>query len=126
MQEKKSSHFIFTTVIGGLIFLVPIVVLALVIAKAMGFMMVVAQPMAEWLPIDTIGGVALANVLAILALIVACFLAGLLARQALAEAQDLSESLAPPQPNTGRSVIAATAASSVQPSRIGSCGAGTP
>jgi uncharacterized membrane protein len=86
MQEKKSSHFIFTTVIGGLIFLVPIVILALVIAKAMGFMMVVAQPMAEWLPIDTIGGVALANVLAILALIVVCFLAGLLARQALASA----------------------------------------
>jgi uncharacterized membrane protein len=86
IREKKRSHFICTTVIGGFIFLVPVVVLAVVVVKAMDFMMVVAQPMAGWLPIDTISGVALANVLAILALIVVCFLAGLLARQALASA----------------------------------------
>ena len=30
IQEKKRNHFIFTTVIGGFIFLVPVVILALV------------------------------------------------------------------------------------------------
>ena len=86
MSEQKRSHFMLTTIIGGVVFLVPVVILAVVIVKAMGFMMVVAKPMADWLPIDTIAGVTLANVLAILALIVVCFLAGLLARQALASA----------------------------------------
>ena len=86
MSEQKRSHFILTTIIGGVVFLVPVVILAVVLVKAMGFMMIVAQPMADWLPIDTVSGVALANVLAILALIVVCFLAGLVARQALASA----------------------------------------
>ena len=54
------------------------------LSKAAGFMMVIAQPLAAWIPVDTIGGIALANLIAIAAVIVLCFLAGLVARQALA------------------------------------------
>ena len=46
--------------------------------------MVIAQPLADWLPVDTVGGVALANLLAILAVIVVCFIAGLIARHSMA------------------------------------------
>lgn len=86
MSEKRGIQFVLTTAIGGVVFLIPVVVLVVVIAKAIGFMMVVAKPMADWLPVDTIGGVALANVIAGVALVLVCFLAGLLARHALASA----------------------------------------
>ena len=84
MSEKRGIQFVLTTAIGGVRFLIPVVVLVVVIAKAIGFMMLVAKPMADWLPVDTIGGVALANVIAGVALVLVCFLAGLLARHALA------------------------------------------
>ena len=86
MSEKRGIQFVLTTAIGGVVFLIPVVVLVVVIAKAIGFMMVVAKPMADWLPVDTIGGVALANVIAGVALVLVCFLAGLLDRHALASA----------------------------------------
>lgn len=83
-EKKKGVRFILTTVIGGVVFLVPVVILGVVIIKAAGFMMVIAEPLAAWFPVDSIGGVALANIIALLAVIVVCFLAGLLARHALA------------------------------------------
>ena len=73
-----------TTLIGGLLFLVPLVIIIVVIGKAIGVMMIVAEPMADWLPIDSVGGVALANLLAILCLLFICYLAGLIARISLA------------------------------------------
>jgi len=84
MKDKLGIDFIKTTVIGGLIFLVPLIFLVFMLGKAVGFMMVIAEPLADWIPIDTIGGVALANLLAILAVIVVSFIAGLVARHSIA------------------------------------------
>lgn len=84
MKRNKGVRFISTTVIGGLLFLVPLGFLGFVLFKIFGFMMIIAEPMAGWIPVDTIGGVALANLIAIGALILLSFLAGLLARNALA------------------------------------------
>jgi len=84
MSEKKRLQFVLTTVIGGLLFLVPIVFLGFILTKAAGFMMIIAKPLAAWIPVDSIGGVALANFIAIAAVIFVCFLAGLVARHALA------------------------------------------
>ena len=75
-------NFLKTTVIGGLVFLVPLVVLGLVIGKAIGVMLIVAEPMASFLPVDSIGGVALANLIALACIVLICFLAGLLANEA--------------------------------------------
>lgn len=69
-----------TTLIGGLLFLVPVVIILVVLGKAISFMMIIAEPMADFLPIDSIGGVALANLLALLCLLLICYLAGLVAR----------------------------------------------
>ncbi len=50
MSSKTGGiHFIKTTVIGGLVFLVPVVVLVIVLAKAAGLMMMVAEPMAAYM-----------------------------------------------------------------------------
>ncbi len=84
MSDKKGVKFLLTTVIGGLLFLVPVVFLIMILTKAAGFMMVIAKPLAAWIPVDSIGGVALANLIAIVAVILLCFLAGLVARHALA------------------------------------------
>lgn len=84
MKNNKGVQFIGTTVIGGLLFLVPVVFLGYVLFQAFGVMMLIAEPMAEWLPVDTVGGVALANLIAIFAIVIICFLAGLIARNALA------------------------------------------
>jgi len=84
MKDKKGVRFLLTTVIGGVLFLVPVVFLGMIVTKAAGYMMVIAQPLADWIPVDTIGGIALANMIAIVAVIFLCFLAGLVARQALA------------------------------------------
>jgi len=80
MKKKPGLNFVITTVIGGAVFLVPLMVLIFVFGKAIGYMMLIAEPLADWLPVDTIGGVALANLLAILAVIVVSFIAGLIAR----------------------------------------------
>jgi len=73
-------NFLKTTVIGGVFFLVPLVVLALVIGKAIGIMLVVAEPLARVIPIDSVAGFALVNVVAAAIVILICFLAGLTAR----------------------------------------------
>jgi len=84
MTDKPVVTFVLTTIIGGLLFLVPLMFLIFILGKAVGFMMVIAKPLADWLPVDTVGGVALANLLAILAVIVVCFIAGLFARHSMA------------------------------------------
>jgi uncharacterized membrane protein len=84
VKNNKGIQFIFTTIIGGLLFLVPVGFLAFVLFKVFGFMVMIAEPMADWLPIDTVGGIALANLIAVLAIILLCFFAGLIARNALA------------------------------------------
>jgi len=74
--------FLRTTVVGGLFFLIPLVVLLLILAEAYRAMKVVAQPLSAWLQVDTVAGIALANLLAIALVVLLCFLAGLLARSA--------------------------------------------
>jgi uncharacterized membrane protein len=78
-------NFFKTTLIGGLIFLVPVVVVGMIVFKAIGFMLVIAEPMARFLPVDSVGGIALANIIAVLIVLLLCFVAGLLALTAPAQ-----------------------------------------
>jgi len=71
-----------TTLIGGAVFLIPFVIALLVVEKAIGIMKVIAQPLARWIAVDTDAGIALANFIALLSVIIICFLAGLFARGA--------------------------------------------
>ena len=72
-----------TTIIGGLIFLVPIVIVAAILGKAYRIMMLVARPLDGLIPLEKVGGVALANILAVIILIIVCYLAGIAARSSL-------------------------------------------
>jgi uncharacterized membrane protein len=75
-------RFIKTTVIGGILFLVPIVIFIAVIGKALEVSNQLAAPLAAVLPVDSIGDLAIVHVLAILILVALCFVAGLIARTA--------------------------------------------
>ena len=81
-KSRPRVHFIKTTVIGGIVFLVPVVFLIIILTQATKIMMRVAEPMARWIPVDTVGGVALANIIAVIGIVVLCFIAGLVARRA--------------------------------------------
>ena len=71
---KSFTQFIKTTMLGGLIFLVPLFIVTIVLAKAHGLMVKVAKPFSALIPLDSIGGVAIANILAILAILLCCLL----------------------------------------------------
>ena len=77
------ANFFKTTVIGGLIFLIPIVVLSVILGKALKIMMVFAEPLDKLIPIESIGGVALVNILTVLCLLAGCFFAGIAAKSKL-------------------------------------------
>lgn len=69
-----------TTLIGGAIFLVPVVFLLYIFAEAYKITSRLAEKLSPLLPFDSIAGLALVNILAILLIFVICFLAGLAAQ----------------------------------------------
>lgn len=69
--------------IGGVLFLIPIAIAVVVISKVVGFLSAIAEPMADFLPTDTILGFGLAQIIALLILLVVCLVAGLIARSAI-------------------------------------------
>jgi len=84
MSSKTGGvHFVKATLIGGLLFLVPVVLLAMILARAVEAMRAVAEPVARLLPVDSVLGVALADLVAVLVIVLVCFVAGLAAERAL-------------------------------------------
>jgi uncharacterized membrane protein len=81
---KALYDFLKSTLVGGLIFLLPLVVIVFVIGKALTLSMKVAEPMAGVLPVDSVAGIALANVVGLVVIMLLCFVAGLAARNSLA------------------------------------------
>lgn len=74
---KKMAKFIKTTVIGGLLVLLPIVAVLALISIAIATVINIVTPIVGKLPIKTVSGLALATILAVFLLLAFCFLAGL-------------------------------------------------
>lgn len=74
------KDFLKTTIVGGLVFLVPLVVLAIVLRHAMRLAGPFADSIAARFPAHEIAGVAVASLVAALLLVLVSFVAGLLAR----------------------------------------------
>lgn len=79
-RARHAYQFVKATLMTGLIFLVPVVILAWLVAKGAKLLHGLAQPLAALLPIKTVAGLVVVDVIAIALLILACFLGGLLAR----------------------------------------------
>ena len=64
--------------------MVPVVIIVAIVGKAFRIMRAVAAPLKAYIPTGYIGGVAVANLLVLLAIVIICFIAGLIARSAIA------------------------------------------
>lgn len=76
-----------TTILGGILFLIPLAVVSIVLGKAFQLSMLVAQPLDTIIPIESVAGVAFVNILAIILILMICFLAGVIARSGLLSSQ---------------------------------------
>jgi uncharacterized membrane protein len=77
---SRLTEFPKTTLIGGLLFLVPLVLIGLVLRHAMELAGKVAKPIVAHFPYNQVAGLALGTILAALMLVAVAFLAGLAAR----------------------------------------------
>src|SRR5262249_44797384 len=80
---KRLYRFLKSTILGGLLILVPLIVLGAVSAWAIASAAHAASPLMQWLPDPSVAGVSLAFVIVVLGVIATCFLVGLFAQTAL-------------------------------------------
>jgi len=80
---KGLVDFVKTTIIGGLLFLIPALIVILVIKHAIGLTAKVLVPIEKLLPLESLGGFAVAHMLAVLIILAVCFAAGMAARTRL-------------------------------------------
>ena len=78
-------RFLRATVVGGALFLVPIVVLVAILGKAHEFFQKIAIAITEALPPGVVAAIPTPRIVAIVAIVLFCFLAGLYARTDLAK-----------------------------------------
>jgi uncharacterized membrane protein len=74
------TGFFKATIAGGLLFLLPVVLIVIVLGHAMRLAGKVAKPISEFLPVDAVVGVRGVTILAVLVLVFISFVAGLVAR----------------------------------------------
>ena len=82
-MRNSTKHFLEaaqTTIIGGAVFLVPLVIIIFFGSKLLGFLETLLAPIQARTGHLAFGGVALSTVLAILIILLACYLAGLWGR----------------------------------------------
>jgi uncharacterized membrane protein len=82
---KSLYAFLKTTIVGGALYLVPIALILVVLGKVHAITSKVVAPMAQELELHDVGGINAARLLAIVAVVLVCFLAGLFARTAIAQ-----------------------------------------
>jgi uncharacterized membrane protein len=82
---KAIPHFVRTTILGGVLFLVPIAVLAFILGKAFDFARRGLKPVAVIIPDSLVSGATMETIMTIVLIVLTCFLAGLIARTHLAQ-----------------------------------------
>jgi uncharacterized membrane protein len=82
---KGLFRFLKSTILGGLLVVVPLAILGAIVTHVVVVIGGVVSPALELLPVKSVGAVSLSLLVACLVLLLACFLAGLLAELALAQ-----------------------------------------
>lgn len=83
MSPTRRLRPLATTLIGGVVFLLPLIFFGLVISEALKLAWRIVAPIAPLLPTESIGSVAAATLAAVALLVAVCFAAGTLARAAI-------------------------------------------
>jgi len=84
MANPGRLGFIRTTLVGGILFLVPVVVVVVIVGKALGLLDRAGAALARVLSVNDVAGIPAPRLLAVLILVAMCFLAGLVARTSVA------------------------------------------
>lgn len=79
---KAAIQFGKTTLLGGIVFLLPLVVGLILLREAVRHLAKLVRPLVKLMPAETIVGVAIADIIALAILILVAFTAGLFARTA--------------------------------------------
>jgi len=79
----KSLGFLKTTALGGLFFLLPLIVISALLGYVYGAVSVIYEPLKDWIPTSTTTGLAILFAMALGILLCLCFLAGIVARRAI-------------------------------------------
>ena len=82
---KSLTAFLKATIVGGALYLVPIVLILVVLGKVQAVTIKLVGPITEALLLHDVGGIGLARLLGIALVILACFAAGLFARTRVAQ-----------------------------------------
>jgi uncharacterized membrane protein len=80
---KAVLQFLKATIAGGFFVLLPVVLVWLILVEAMEISLALVTPFAELLPVEELGGVGIARIVAVLAILLACFVTGALLKAAV-------------------------------------------
>lgn len=81
---KPLFQFLRTTLAGGILFLVPVVIVVIILERALAIARKLAEPLAKHIPIESVVGLRVAMLLAFGLILLFCFVTGFFARTALA------------------------------------------
>ncbi len=70
---KKLKIFIKVTFAGGILFLIPVVAMAIVVAKTIGVLRHLSAVIAEKIPYSHVAGIGVITLISILLLLILCF-----------------------------------------------------
>ncbi len=79
---KGILQFLKATLVGGILFLVPVILLVIIVGKALEIARKIVDPLAARVPVESVIGLETPKLLAIALLVLLCFFAGLFARTA--------------------------------------------
>ena len=82
---NKFLGFLRVTIAGGVLFLIPLIVIIVLLKKAIGFLRSAVEPLAVYIPLKHVAGLGVVTLLSIILLLIICFLAGLLMRTRVAK-----------------------------------------
>lgn len=77
---KKLIHMLRVTIVSGVLFMIPLILIIMILGKAIELLRYIVRPVANKLPIESLIGLETPSILAFVLLLVLCFAAGLLAR----------------------------------------------
>ena len=83
-SARRALLFVRTTLVGGVVFLAPLIILAVLATKAGRFVHKLAAPLLRVLPVGTVAGLLVVDAIVVIFVVLGCFLAGLLAHFSLA------------------------------------------
>jgi len=81
---KGKLNFVKTSVIGGIIFLVPLIILIIIMEKAVGIMSALSRPLSGLIQIESFAGIAVVDLITVAIIIILCFISGLISKTAFA------------------------------------------